>query len=87
MDALDFIGTFSFVVQFDPDHSGLAQLPSRLSSAKLCILVNGMSQIFHWYKIYDLSQHIPSSWAAGQTFLRHPSRTSLISMSLSLNPR
>lgn len=57
-----------------------------LSSAKLCILVNGMSQLFYWYKICDLSQYIPSSWAAGQTSLRHPSCTSPISMPLSLNP-
>lgn len=57
-----------------------------LSSAELYILVNGMRQIFHWYKMCDLSQHIPSSWAAGQTSLRHLPCTSLISMPLSLNP-
>lgn len=32
-----------------------------LSSAEFCVLVNGVSQILHWYKICDLSQHIPSS--------------------------
>lgn len=57
-----------------------------LSSGELYILVNGVRQILHWYKICDLSQHIPSSQAAGQTSLRHLPCTYPISMHLSLNP-
>ena len=51
-DELDSFGPFSFVVQFDPIVD-LNSYQVGLSSAKLCILVNGMSQLFYWYKICD----------------------------------